>query len=151
METLLMHSPESVSRTRVGVGVIVVRDGRVLLGQRIGSHGAGTWALPGGNLDHGESVEDCARRELLEETGLTMTGVRQAPYTVDHFADAGKHYVTLFVEAIGTDGEPEPLEPEKCAGWSWFRWAEFPEPIFAPLASLRASGYVPQAFSIEGA
>ncbi|MEO7108781.1 MAG: NUDIX domain-containing protein [Rhodoferax sp.] len=40
----------------VGIGVIIVRHGLVLLGQRIGSHGAGTWALPGGHLEFG----DCA-------------------------------------------------------------------------------------------
>ena len=70
-----------VPRTRVGVGVIVVRGGLVLLGQRLGSHGAGTWALPGGNLEFGESVEACARRELLEETGLHLTSVRPAPFS----------------------------------------------------------------------
>ena len=55
---------------RVGVGVIIVRDGNVLLGERAGSHGAGTWALPGGHLEFGETVADCARREVLEETGF---------------------------------------------------------------------------------
>jgi 8-oxo-dGTP diphosphatase len=130
--------------TRVGVGVIVVRGGRVLLGERRGSHGAGTWALPGGNLDFGESVEECARRELLEETGITLHSVRQAPYTVDHFPDHGRHYVTLFVEALGAMGEPALLEPEKCCGWSWFDWHDFPKPVFDPLATLRASGFVPQ-------
>ncbi len=54
----------------VGVGVIVIRNGGILLGKRIGSHGAGTWALPGGHLEYAERIEDCAAREVLEETGL---------------------------------------------------------------------------------
>ena len=49
---------------RVGVGVIVLREGRVLLGRRLGSHGAGTWQFPGGHLEAFERVEDCARREV---------------------------------------------------------------------------------------
>jgi len=143
--------PQPSQITRVGVGVIVVRDGHVLLGERRGSHGAGTWALPGGNLDFGESVEDCARRELLEETGLRLSSVHPAPYTVDHFRDDGKHYVTLFVEALGVTGKPALLEPDKCCGWSWFGWDEFPGPVFGPLATLRASGYVPQGIAAHGA
>ena len=43
---------------RVGVGVIVQRDGRILLGKRLGAHGEGTWALPGGHLEFGESVAE---------------------------------------------------------------------------------------------
>jgi 8-oxo-dGTP diphosphatase len=134
-----MSSPQ----TRVGVGVIVYRDGHVLLGLRRGSHGAGTWALPGGHLEFGEGVESCARRELLEETGLTLAGVQQASFTVDDFPHDGKHYVTLFVEALGVVGEPANLEPDKCLGWSWFAWDALPAPLFAPLASLYAQGYVP--------
>lgn len=130
-------------QTRVGVGVIVVRDGRVLLGERRGSHGAGSWALPGGHLEFGESVASCASRELLEETGLRLAGVQQAPYTVDAFPDDGKHYVTLFVEATVADGEPALMEPDKCRGWHWCAWNALPEPLFAPLATLHATGFVP--------
>jgi 8-oxo-dGTP diphosphatase len=135
-----MHGP---NQTRVGVGVIVLRAGRVLLGLRRGSHGAGSWALPGGHLDFGEGVESCARRELLEETGLVAATIRQAPFTVDGFPSEGRHYVTLFVQAFDVTGEPENREPEKCAGWDWFRWDELPEPLFAPLQSLRSLGFTP--------
>ena len=130
---------------RVGVGVFVLRGGRVLLGQRRGAHGAGTWALPGGHLEFGETVEHCARREVLEETGLEVTVVARGPYTNDLFEDAGKHYVTVFVIARAPDGEPQLREPAKCAEWRWCRWSDLPEPVFPPLAQLQASGYVPQA------
>jgi len=54
----------------VGVGVIVVRAESLLLGKRKNSHGEGEWSFAGGHLEFGETVEECARRELEEETGL---------------------------------------------------------------------------------
>lgn len=127
----------------VGVGAIIVRDGLVLLGKRTGSHGAGTWAPPGGHLEFGESVAACAAREVLEETGLVVQQTEPAPYTNDVFTAESKHYVTLFVMARCT-GEPAILEPEKCLEWGWFRWSDMPTPLFQPLASLHATGFVPK-------
>ena len=103
-------------RTQVGVGVLVFRHGRVLLGQRLGSHGAGSWAPPGGHLEFGESVESCARREVMEETGLTLGALQRGPYTVDAFPEVGRHDVTLFVVALESFGDPERREPARCAG-----------------------------------
>jgi len=130
---------------RVGVGVIVVHNKRVLLGKRIGSHGAGTWALPGGHLEFGESVEDCAVREVLEETGLSIEIIGQGPYTSDVFAEEQMHYITLYVEARSESGEPEILEPHKCLAWEWFHWSALPEPKFLPLASLHQTGFSPKS------
>ena len=130
--------------TRIGVGVLIVRDGALLLGRRRGSHGAGAWAPPGGHLEPGESAESCARREAAEETGLALGTVVRGPYTVDTID--GRHYVTLFVVATA-DGEPQRLEPEKCAGWRWHAWSALPAPLFAPLASLVASGWAPGALT----
>lgn len=127
---------------RVGVGVIIVRDGNVLLGERAGSHGAGSWALPGGHLEFSETVADCARREVLEETGLAIHDIVSAPYTSDVFVAEGRHYVTLFVTARAT-GDPVALEPDKCLGWHWFQWADLPRPLFTPLQTLHESGFVP--------
>lgn len=56
---------------------------KFLLGQRLGSHGAGTWALPGGHLEFGESFESCAAREVLEETGLVVGGIEFLTATND--------------------------------------------------------------------
>ncbi|MFA6262613.1 MAG: NUDIX hydrolase [Bacteroidia bacterium] len=132
---------------RVGVGVIVMRDGRVLLGERRGAHGAGTWALPGGHLEFGESVEQCAQREVDEETGLQLIDLRRGPWSSDVFAAEGRHYVTLFVLAHSTAGEPIVREPGKCAGWHWFHWSALPAPLFLPLQTLQRSGYVPAGAS----
>lgn len=128
---------------RIGVGVILMRAGRVLLGERSGAHGAGSWALPGGHLEFGECVEDCARRETLEETGLTLLNLRRGPWSNDIFEAEGRHYVTLFMLADAGPGEPQRLEPAKCRGWQWHEWSALPQPLFAPLATLVASGFRP--------
>jgi len=128
---------------RVGVGAIVFRDGKVLVGRRIGSHGAGTWALPGGHLEYGETVEACARREVFEESGVAFGAVTPGPYVSDLFSDIGRHYVTLFVLAHHVSGEPAVLEPAKCTEWRWSAWTELPRPLFAPLDTLCRSGFDP--------
>jgi 8-oxo-dGTP diphosphatase len=139
-----MSAPGQVATPQVGVGVIIVRDGKVLLGLRRGSHGAGAWALPGGHLEWGESVESCARREVKEETGLHLGVVSQGPYTNDVMAAEGKHYVTCFVESTALAGEAQVLEPAKCERWAWFAWSAMPEKLFQPLKTLARSGYVPK-------
>ncbi|OYT86675.1 MAG: DNA mismatch repair protein MutT [Burkholderiales bacterium PBB6] len=137
-----MTSPEASQTVGVGVGVLVVRDGMVLLGKRLGSHGAGTWAGPGGRLEFGESVEECARRELLEETGLELGPVTAGPYANDAFPELGQQHVTLFVVARQTVGAPVNVEPHKCEGWHWFPWGRLPSPLFAPVETLLKSGFV---------
>ena len=138
-------------RPYIGVAVIVVRDGRVLLGKRKNAHGAGTWQFPGGHLEYGESIEACARRELFEETGLSAINLRTGPVTNDVFEDEKKHYVTLFVIADHEKGEARVKEPDKCCGWDWFRWSELPKPYFLPVANLLAQNFsIPAAHSPAG-
>lgn len=60
------------SRPILGVGAIVLRRGRVLLVQRSRAPLKGYWSLPGGALELGERLADGVRREVLEETGLTV-------------------------------------------------------------------------------
>lgn len=134
------------AQPRVGVAVIVRRGACVLLGKRrSNSHGDGVWQFPGGHLEWGESVEDCARREAREETGLLVDVVGRGPWTNDVFAatatQPARHYVTVFVLAACEEGEPQRLEPDKCEEWRWFRWDALPTPLFLPIEHLLASGW----------
>lgn len=131
------------NRVGIGVGVIVRHEGRVLLGRRLVPPGADTWQFPGGKLEFGESVEDCAARETLEEAGIVIGNCRRGPYTNDIFGPGAPHYVTLFVIADLLSGTPAALEPTKCAAWSWHRWDALPRPLFLPIENLLATGFSP--------
>lgn len=120
---------------RIGVGVIVMQAGKVLLGRRKGSHGAGTWSISGGHLEFGETIEECAKRELAEETGLQAFQIEVGPWSND-IIDNDKHYVTLFAFVKKFEGEVKLLEPDKCEGWSWFEWDNLPKPLFLSVQSL---------------
>lgn len=137
-----MSAEAAVTGPWLGVSAVVIRDRSVLLGRRRGAHGAGTFAFPGGKPDPGEHPSDTVRRELLEETGLTAGAVRPLAWTSDVFADGGLHFVTLH-HLVETDGEPEVREPDKVEAWGWYPWDALPEPLFAPAASLAATGWRP--------
>ncbi|MBV9354028.1 MAG: NUDIX domain-containing protein [Chloroflexi bacterium] len=130
-----------MARPEVGVGVLVPRAGAVLLGLRLGSHGAGTWSPPGGHLEFGEEPVECARREALEEAGVELGACRLVGVTNDLFAVERKHYVTLFYLADLTGGVPTVREPSKCAEWRWWPWDALPEDLFLPLRHLRDQGF----------
>lgn len=116
-------------RPKVGVGTIVVRDGKILLGERLSGHGAGTFQLPGGHLEFGETFEDAALREILEETGLTDI-VLKGIVSVSNDIAFEKHYVSIGVLAECRDEEPIAAEPEHSKNWQWYDLDDLPSPIF---------------------
>ena len=63
-------------RPQVGVGVVFLRGDRVFLARRQGAHGEDTWASAGGHLEMRESLEECARREAMEEFGVDVGCLR---------------------------------------------------------------------------
>jgi 8-oxo-dGTP diphosphatase len=115
---------------KVGVGIIIFKDGKILLHKRKGSHGQGEYAFPGGHLEYMESFEDCARREIKEECGVEVKNIR-FNYVSSVLKYAPKHYVHMGLIADWEKGEPKTLEPEKCDGdWEWYDLNNLPEPMF---------------------
>jgi 8-oxo-dGTP diphosphatase len=112
-------------QVRVGIGVMILKGGKVLIGQRMGSHGSGEWAFPGGHLEYMESFEDCAKRETLEECGLEIQNIRfQLLANLRQYQP--RHYVHVGLIADWKSGEPIVFEPEKCREWQWCDLNELP-------------------------
>lgn len=125
-------------KPRVGIGVLVVKDGKVLLGKRRGSHGAGEYASPGGHLEAGETFAQCCAREVREETGCEV-GPPRFLRVMEVLAYAPKHYVDVAFVCDWVSGEPTAREPDKVDGWAWYALAALPAPLFATLPSAIAA------------
>jgi 8-oxo-dGTP diphosphatase len=117
------------NQTKIGVGVMIFKEGKILLGKRKSSHGAGEYSFPGGHLEYLESFEDCAVRETLEEVNIEIQNIQfQFVSNVTHYAP--KHYVHIGLTAEWKSGAQQVMEPEKCEGWDWYDIDNLPSPIF---------------------
>ena len=134
---------------RVGVALIIEYDDHVLLIKRKGSHGEGTWAVPGGHLEFGESPEECARREAKEEVNVDVTDVRFRAITNDVFEAEGKHYITIWMQGTLKSGEPIINAVNEVAEVGWFSWIALPQPLFLPLKNLLNGDCYPPQVSIH--
>ncbi|MFH1978348.1 MAG: NUDIX hydrolase [Candidatus Aenigmatarchaeota archaeon] len=130
-------------RPQVGVAVIVVKNNKVLLLRRTNSHGEGTWNFPGGHLEFNESLEDCSKRETLEESDITIKNIKFASLTNDVFKEKKKHYITIFMISDWKSGEAKIMEPNKATNIGWFEWDNLPQPLFLTEESLLKQGYNP--------
>jgi len=124
----------------VGIGVMVLKGKRVLLGQRHADpgkadselHGEGTWTMPGGKVDFGESLEETASREVFEETGIKINKnkLKFISLTNDRAKDA--HFITIGFLYQDFKGQPRVMEPDEITQWQWFDLKALPQPIFPP-------------------
>jgi 8-oxo-dGTP diphosphatase len=125
-----------------GVGVMIMRNGKILLGKRhfdpikasSALHGEGTWTMPGGKLDFGESFEDGARREVFEETGMRLNTLKVTCVNNNKVEDA--HFITIGLFSDDFEGEPQILEPDEITEWKWFDLDNLPNPMFFPSARM---------------
>ena len=117
-ENLLTEYPD---HPRVAVGAIVIKDNRVLLVKRSKPPGEGLWAIPGGRVELGETLQQAAEREIMEETGLTIRA-KDPMYTFEVIEpdDAGRprfHYVIVDLMADYVKGEVNPGYDASEARW----------------------------------
>ncbi len=136
-----MGTREYPARPLVGIGVVLLKPGAVLLVRRAKPPAAGSWSLPGGAQELGETAEHAARRELREEAGL-QAGPMTLAANVDsiHRDPEGRvqfHYTILDFAAEWLGGEP-------VAG------GDVSEAVFAPLDRLADYGLWDEAHRVIG-
>jgi 8-oxo-dGTP diphosphatase len=136
----------------VGVAAVVTspEGDKLLMVQRGGEggyagDGHGQWSVPGGWLDFGETPEEAAVREAMEETGVTvdlMPNARMGFVSCESESTRAQ-IVTLFIRCFWVAGEPTVTEPDKCPVVGWVNFSSLDEmPLFAPLAEWHRIGEI---------
>jgi 8-oxo-dGTP diphosphatase len=118
------------------VSILIVEDGRIVLGRRLGEPGRGTWALPSGYVEFDEDFGSTAVREALEETGLDIT-VRAVINVVSSFVSPRFHFLGIYVLADVSGGSIR--SGDDLEEVAWF-------PLEGPLPAL---GFEEDAYAIE--
>ena len=102
------------------MGAVVIHNDRILLVKRGKQPAQGEWAIPGGSVELGETLQAAVEREIHEETGVTIRAGKII-YTFDSIVMDGNrtrfHYVILDFEASYVAGEPRAGDDVLEAGW----------------------------------
>lgn len=123
-------------KVAVGAALLIHKEDQILLIRRKNVLGSGAWSTPGGHLDFGETPEDCARREALEETSLQVKNIRFVAVTNDIFPEEGRHYITFWMAGDYEAGEAQVKAPYEMDEAGWFAKDALPAPLFLPLKNL---------------
>lgn len=132
----------SEKKVGVGLGVMIFKDNKILLGKRHKSpnradselRGEGTWTMPGGKLEYGETFEEGATREVKEETGIILKD--QKVICINNDKNEYAHFVTVGLFSDDFEGEPRIMEPDEITEWKWFELDNLPKNMFFPSANI---------------
>jgi len=122
----------------VGVGVMIFSDEKILLGKRHEDNnvsksimgGEGSWTMPGGKLEYGESFEEAAIRETQEECGIILNNIKVM--CVNNDKSEKSQFVTLGLFSDDFTGKEKVMEPDKITEWKWFSLDNLPEKLYLP-------------------
>lgn len=125
--------PNPATKLKTGVCVILKdADNKILLGKRQNVLGENTWGLPGGHQKLGESIMECAQREVLAEVNIQLEDMELVGVT--EMVETGLDYqlVELGYASDQWQGILELKEHKYCSEWKFFDISELPEAIFQP-------------------
>jgi mutator protein MutT len=133
--------PSSTDRPVVGCLAVVKRGEKILLVRRAKAPGIGKWGFPGGHLEMGETVSECAVRELREETGVEADAVRVLTafdfITRDEVGTPTRHYTLIAILCQWRAGEGELLADASALGWFTIAEAEMLDTFPDALPAMR--------------
>jgi 8-oxo-dGTP diphosphatase len=119
----------------VACNILVVQEHgntqRLLLSRRLAGYGKGAYTLPGGKQRPDESLQECATRELSEETGLRIRQSRPISWRSTRLPGKPR-VVSVGVLVQDYEGELRHLEPNQNTEWQWFDREQLPTPLFEP-------------------
>ena len=138
-----------------GFGVMIMNpEGKILLGKRhedpdkadSAFRVSNVWTMPGGKLEYGETFEQGAMREVLEETGMKLKNPKVMCINQDKNEHA--HFITIGLFSNEYEGFPQVMEPDEITEWKWFELNNLPENIYFPSAKV-LENYNQQKFYIQ--
>ena len=144
-----------VKRPGIGVGVMILKENKILLGKRNNDplkadsllHGEGTWTMPGGKVGFKEPLHTAAIREVIEETNIKAKNLELMSINNDVTHD--NHFITVGFLCREFEGEPITKEPDEITEWKWFSLTKLPEKIFPPSKKM-IENYIKKTIYVEG-
>ncbi|OLP43478.1 NUDIX domain-containing protein [Rhizobium oryziradicis] len=115
----------------VGVGLAILKDGKLLLYKRMRPPEVGYWNIVGGKVDVLERSDIAAKREAEEETGLSIGNIEFVSVTEQIVEADRQHWVSLLYKTDDITGEAQLTEPDKLSDFGWFALDDLPEPLSA--------------------
>ncbi len=113
-----MSNNNESNRPSVGVATVVVKHGKILLGKD--TRKGEVYGVPGGHWESGETLKECATREVKEESGVTCSNPTLISVYDFYREDKGKSYISIGMKADYASGELVDLHDEGRLDWGWY-------------------------------
>lgn len=118
-------------RPHACVGVMIWKDGKILIGKRKGRHGNGEYSCPGGHIEFGESLEESVIKETKEEAGINIKNIKFIS-VANILRHTERQDVQLNFVADWENGDVRTDPEERIGDWDWYDLDNLPDPIFLP-------------------